>query len=207
MAVTARISKAYRIRLGVMAALLLAFSGWFFYDGAIGYPEQQRVHELWLDLRENDPDWRTEWNRLMNEHDYPANPDGKSDLDIFVQYLLGTLTGALGLLFLVGFARTFGRWLAIDDDALTANGGHRAPFDRIESIDTERWDRKGIAIVHYRNEAGQHKRITLDDWKFDREPTQTIYQQLQSKFGQGDGEADGEPAGAAPAAVDDERQV
>ena len=205
MAVTARISKAYRIRLGAMAALLLAFSGWFFYDGAIGYPEQQRVFELWEDLRENHPEWRAEWNQLMNEHGYPANPDGKSELDIFVQYLLGVITGGLGLLFLFGFVRTFGRWVAADDEALTANGGHRAAFDRIESVDTERWDRKGIAIVHYRDGAGQPRRITLDDWKFDREATQAIYQQLQGKLGQGDGEADGEAQGEA-SAVESQRE-
>ncbi len=194
MAVTARISTSYRVRLGAIALLAFVFclvpsrvTG-FLYDGMIRYPERQQIYLEWEQLREERDDWRQEWQRRMAEHGYPERPTQYTDTDIAVQYLIAAILGVVGLVFLFGFVRTFGRWVAIDDDALTANGGHRATFDRIESVDADRWDTKGIAIVHYRDDADQLKRITLDDWKFEREPTQAIYQQLRQKLAQRDGQ-------------------
>ncbi|MEX0887675.1 MAG: hypothetical protein WD009_14680 [Phycisphaeraceae bacterium] len=208
MMVKATMSRAYQMRVGLVAALLLVFCLFpspitgFLYDAVVRYPEQQRIYEEYVEVRETHEDWRSEWVQRMQAHGYPEVPEGRSEMDITTQYIFAGITGGLGLLFLFGFLRTFGRWVAVDDEGLLTSARQRARWAAITSVDQERWETKGIAVVHYRTDAGQPARITLDDWKYDREPTQAIFEHARREVARANGEQiDGDDVAAAAGGV------
>lgn len=58
------------------------------------------------------------------------------------------------------------RNLSADGESLTTEGGTRVFFESVFEIDTRKWDKKGLAYVRYRNEAGVEKRTVIDDLKY-----------------------------------------
>jgi hypothetical protein len=58
------------------------------------------------------------------------------------------------------------RNLSADGESLTTEGGTRIFFESVFEIDTRKWDKKGLAYVRYRNEAGDDKRTVIDDLKY-----------------------------------------
>lgn len=174
------ISSGYRWRLGVIALALLAFAGWFLYDGFIGYPKQQVVREAFAQVKIDHPeDWQTKWlERAQIEGWSTEQPDPPfSDWDITAQFFYAAPCLVLGLLFGVSYLRAGGRWVASDEAGLKTNAGQSVTWDQIESVDSSRWASKGIAVVYYRDAKGEG-RITLDDWKNDAEATKQIYRDI-----------------------------
>ena len=50
------------------------------------------------------------------------------------------------------------------------------------SIDKKKWDKKGIANLHYQ-ENGRKKILTLDDFIYDRPTTDDILRQVEQRVG------------------------
>ena len=101
----------------------------------------------------------------------------------------------MGIYFLATFILTRGRWVEADEQGVRTSSGQQMDYASIKSIDKSRWQRKGIAMVHYESN-GQAGRILLDDWKYDREPTKRILEAIEERMpgGGGDGgEADDTP--------------
>ncbi|MEX0655551.1 MAG: hypothetical protein WD151_15625 [Phycisphaeraceae bacterium] len=193
MAVKASISSGYRWRLGIIAIALLAFGGWFLYDAAVKYPARKHIYETRIQLEQDHPEqWRDLWIAEVEANGWPENPKAYTDRDIFIQYLCAALTLPLGLVFGIAFVRAGRRWIAADEQGLHTSWGQHAPWESLRRVDKTRWKTKGIAVVHYQANAGE-QRITLDDWKYDRDPTVAILKQVDDQFG----ESDAEPAPAA----------
>ncbi len=189
MAAKATVSPGYRWRLGIIAIALLAFSGWFLYDGLVKYPELQRMELAFAQLQQDYPgDWNSRWLTMAEEEGWPTEtPEApRSDWSIRTQYICAAITLPIGLIFLAGFVRASGRWVASDETGLSTSKGQRAAWDQIEAVDSSRWKSKGIAVVHYKAENGGGSsggasgagRITLDDWKFDTPATKQIYRDI-----------------------------
>lgn len=173
----ATVSSAYRWRLGVIAIALLAFAGWFLYDGLVGYPKQQVVREAFAQIKTDHPDdWQTKWlERAQIEGWSTEQPDPPfSDWDIKAQFFYAAPCLVLGLIFGFSYLRAGGRWVASDESGLKTSAGQEVAWNQIESVDSSRWASKGIAVVNYKNNKGEG-RITLDDWKCDTEATKQIY--------------------------------
>ena len=51
MAVTAKISRTFLWRLGLIAAFFIGTCLWFLYDGAIGYPKYNKPADAYLELK------------------------------------------------------------------------------------------------------------------------------------------------------------
>jgi len=179
-------SSGYRYRLLFVGALALVFSGWFLYDGFVAYPKDVQIHNEYQKFVEEN---RTaEWPDYARERDWPDGSTGQpggnhSDSDIFLQRALGFVILPAGLLFAISGMRTFGKWIAYDpEQGLVTNTGQVIPLDAIMKLNKDRWQKKGIVIVHYQlnNQGGS---LILDDWKYDEKETEQILRVLEAHLG------------------------
>lgn len=195
MAVRANISKGYIWRPGLIGVAALVFSAWFFYDGLVKYPRLMKMWDEYNQIVQETPGDPVEQAKLWAEHakanGWPTEtPKKKMEAkDILTQKVLGFITAPVGLYFLFTFVMSMGRWVEADEKGVRTRGGQETDYASIKSIDKSRWQSKGIAVVHYENN-GQAGRITLDDWKFEREPTKRILEAIEERMpGGGDTEA------------------
>ena len=202
MAVRATISKGYIWRPGLIGIAALVFSGWFLYDGMVKYPLQKQQFEEYQGIYQEHTD-PTEagraWEVLAREKGWSTGkPTQKTDKDIFTQKLLAGITAPIGLGFMFVFLTSLGKWVEADEKGLRTKSGKETDYASIKSIDKSRWKTKGIAVVHYESNS-KADQITLDDWKFDREPTKRIMQAIEERTGLGDDETPAEDeAGETP---------
>lgn len=185
MAVRAKISKGYIWRPGLIGAAALIFSSWFLYDGTVKYPLQQKQSKAYTEIfqEHTDPiEAGRAWETLAAENGWSTQkPVPREDKDIFTQKLLAGITAPVGLYFLATFLMGLGRWIEADEDGVRTRSGKSTDYASIKSIDKSRWKSKGIAVVHY-GFGGPKERITLDDWKFEREPTKRILEAIEERM-------------------------
>jgi hypothetical protein len=198
----ARIRTGYRARPALIALLLIGYGIWAVYDGFYAYPRDNAQHAKLEAFKQQD-NWQVKWESYAREEGLPLNPQdieyhGWSDM--YLQYGLMIFCLPVGLLALGVTLRCGWLWVGSDERGLHANGGRSVPWDRITSVDKTRWDSKGIAVVHYIDDQGQPRRLTLDDWKYETEPTRQILKQVESQLGQA--HADEEPSETVDAARD-----
>ena len=77
------------------------------------------------------------------------------------------------------------------NNILQAPGHPPVPLEAIRSIDKTDWDRKGIAHVNYELANGAKGTVTLDDFIYDRPPTDEIFRRIEVYTGTA--ETDGTP--------------
>ena len=177
--IVARAGQYYRNTRYIMCALLVGAGLWFAYDGWVGWPEHNRkVGEVKrrIDQADNAGDTngaaaaRAELGKLSKE---------KSSSDILLQKVLALSLPPIGIGLLAwalynsrGAYRLSGRTLHVP--------GHPAvSFEQITRIDKQLWDRKGIAFLHYE---GSTKSIKLDDFVYDRAPTDKIFERIENEL-------------------------
>lgn len=183
MSIKAKISRSYRWRIGIVGLAAVAFGCWFIYDWQVGYPGQR---ELWLEyesvVRDDDGELVDNFEKAWADH-AEANglsadkPKEISETDIQTQLYYGIPCFLVGLPFLFSALLMGRRYVESDEDAVWDHKGTRAAWDEVREIDKSRWATKGIAVIH----TADGKRIVLDDWKFDRKPTQQIMARVESK--------------------------
>ncbi len=133
--------------LGV-AALMLALSLWFAYDGFIAYPATSG-HDLYVKIEKSEP---------------PAGFDLEAfkTQKIQTQYGFTLFTLLVSGIIAAGVLRNHRRTLEWDDERMTGTLTQNKPlaFAEIKTVDTRRWDNKGILVLH----AQDGRRVTLDAW-------------------------------------------
>lgn len=180
----------YRVRLLIISLMLLLFTAWCAYDGFVAYPEQKELYEKYLQVTENAPLAEKAWVEYAQANGLPTSePSETTQMDIYTQYIMGGALLPIGLFMLAVFFITGTKWIGVDDDALVASGGKRATWDSIRDLDKSRWKTKGIAVVYF-NHQGKPDKITLDDWKYERDTTVEILRVIEEKTGLGGDEPD-----------------
>lgn len=182
MALRTDISKKHLLRLTAVALVLLGFSGWSYYDGKYAYPEQQKRADAYTELEAVEELER--WPEVAAENGWePYDPgERKSDADIQVQFYMVGIAGIPGLLVLINVLRSLGKWIELDDKGLRSSRGVEVPLDAITKIDKKKWDKKGIAKLHYQAD-GSEKKFTLDDFIYERPTTDEILRQVEDRIG------------------------
>jgi hypothetical protein len=171
--IVARAGTYYRVARFIMAGLIFAMAAWFAYDGYVKYPRQNA-------------------EAIERGHTPPH-----SDLDLLIQRLLGYGLPPLGIALVIWTLYNSRGAYRYDGRTLTAPGHPAVPLEQIARIDKTLWDRKGIAYVDYEPLGGEARRIKLDDFVYQQEPTDAIIKRLEEHL------APPEEAGEEPA----ERQV
>ena len=177
----ANIAAGYRWRMLFVSMFCFGFALWCAYDGAIAYPAKRDRWEMYVELKIDGREH--EWEELARENGWPIkepnrHDDAKDEGDFLTQFSMGGVIATIGIPFMFIFVSTRGRWIEMDDDGLSTSWGERCAFDDIMTFDKTKWYKKGIAYVHYEKD-GRKGRITLDDCKYDREPTEIFVRDIE----------------------------
>jgi hypothetical protein len=132
---------------------------WSIYDGFYEYPRAN-----------------AEFKRLNPKLVYIPHPG----LDVPLNKTFGVIMPPLAVLFLIWvFYNSRGEY-RFDGQTLIVPGHPPVPVNSILKIDKSKWDRKGIAYLHY-PVAGSAKLsvLRLDDFIYDRVPTDEIFKQIE----------------------------
>ncbi len=195
MTLEARITPIWRKQKLFVSIFFIAFGCYFFWDGAIGYPRKNERYAEWKRFRDEgrSADWPAlaeqkgwkvdEWPKYADEHGWkePYPPVALGPEKIKEQYFFGALWTAIGLGILAYWAQQVRRVLKIDDEAVITPAGTRVPFDAITGLGLKKWESKGLAKVRYEVE-GQPGTFTVDDYKFETEPTRQILDEIKRRL-------------------------
>ena len=187
MSIKATIAKHYRLRIGVMAGFMLIACLMFFNDGYYAYPEEGRAYNSYMalkaELEENgtSDELISEWVKIATENEWekegPLLKD-RSELDVTIQLVISAGTAVAFLFFAFKLLKTVGNWVAIDDKEISSSSAGSFAFGDVVEIDKSRWKKKGIAYIVSSN----GKKILLDNWIFDQEPTDSIMRKLEDNI-------------------------
>lgn len=181
----ATIHSTYRLQLGGMAVFIMFWSVWFLYDGFWGYPLQRQIAREFAVYKEQG---RSDaWKAYADSQGWPDGTEGNpghdySDWDIRTQKMLGFGLLPLSLLYGLAFARSFSKWIALDNDGLATSWGQRVPYAAVTSLNKTRWRKKGIAVVQYQDGAAT-KRLVLDNFKYARDPIDAMVAAIEERVG------------------------
>lgn len=144
----------------------LGMGGWFFYDGAVGFPQKNVIydaHKKFVDENREEA-----WPEHARQQGWKAEaPEKRYDAaSIKFQFVLGAVSTAVGLATLGWVAMCWRRVLKSEADAVWSDTGVRIPLTAMRSIDMKRWQSKGIATVLYEDGDGGTKKLLLDDYKY-----------------------------------------
>ena len=164
--IVARAGSYYRYTRYAFSVLLLAMAAWFGYDGFVKYPRDNALHLM----HARDP--------KQYPQDYPTHdPDS-----ILIQKALAATLPLAGF-GMLGWTlyRSRGAY-RLAGDVLRVPGHPPVPLEAITQIDLSQWDRKGIARLSYELPAGPKGTLTLDDFIYDRPPTDRILDAVKTKL-------------------------
>jgi len=181
--IVARGATYYRVTRYIFSLVLLVMGAWFAYDGYVNWPRQNELHLLHV----RDP--------VANPKDSPS----RDSASIGLQKFLGVALPIAGVGLIAWTLYSSRGAYRLAGDVLSVPGHLDVPLAGITQIDKSKWDRKGIAKLDYELPTGQKGRLTLDDFVYDRPPTDRILEAIEAKLGvageadpaAGDGPSDG----------------
>ena len=178
MSAEARISSLWSKQKLFVAIFLMAISGWFAFDGLVGYP---RSNARWLAYDQHNSEGRlAEWPAYAKSQGWILEQPHKlfKKEDIFMQFACGGLAFLLGTIVLVYWTTQVKGRLISDETGVITPAGTRVPFEAITGLGMKRWESKGIATVRYEIK-GSKGQFVIDDYKFDTEPSRKILQEIE----------------------------
>jgi hypothetical protein len=187
--ITAGPASYYRMTRYIMAIACIGMGLWFGYDGFIGWPKENTKLQTILD----------DLNSIIDDRDHTADPAKKDSLgeqfrtldeeskrykthsptDMKLQKVLFFALPPAGILIIaIALYRSRGRY-HLSGTTFSAPGHPPISLDQITHIDKRLWDRKGIAYLDF-EAAGAQGTITLDDFIYDRPPTDEIFKRIEN---------------------------
>jgi len=164
--IVARAGTYYRYTRYAFAALILGFGIAFLRDGFHRYPKHNELHRL----------------HVQNPEKYPDDYAVHSETDIKFQKVLGIILPPAAVALLAWTLYRSRGTYRLAGDVLHVPGHPSVPLDAITQIDLSRWDRKGIARLSYELPTGEKNALTLDDFIYDRPPTDRILDAVKTKL-------------------------
>jgi hypothetical protein len=163
--IIARPGRYYRLTRFIMTVVLLVYGGLSIRDGFFTWPKWSQIHP----------------------YEKPKTP-----MDILFNQVLGVALPPLAMILLIrAFYNSRGKY-RLEDGVVYIPGHPPIPLDKIQSLDRELWDRKGIAYVKYDlsdapSLSGIPSRtdkstFRLDDFVYQREPTDQIFKQIEQSL-------------------------
>ncbi len=161
-AVIARRGSYYRNTRIIVTGMVIAMGCWFLYDGFVGYPDYNDKF---------DSSTPSQQHTMTMKH---------SDSDIKLQRGLGVGLLPLGIILAVWFWYASRGAYRLEGDTLHVPGHPPVPLTAIREVDKTRWDRKGIACIDYELANGTAGTFWLDDFVYDRKPTDAILARIET---------------------------
>jgi len=180
--VVARAGRYYRFTHLLMGVLLLAAGAWFGYDGWFGWPRenikrdgiQHKIDDLnTLLIKDHaNEDIQKQLAELTVARDKLTKHKG---LDIPIQRLLSETLPIAGILMLIWTMYNSRGIYRLEGNTLSVPGHSPIDLSQVMSVDRTKWKKKGLAYVHYQAADGRSGRMRLDDFVYERGPTDEIY--------------------------------
>jgi len=182
--IVARAGQYYRNTRYIMAALLIGMAGWFAYDGWVKWPEGNRkIADLQAQLNAaqeaKDDEKAGALSQELKKYTH------HNDAAILLQKILACGLPPLGIALLVWTLRNSRGEYRLSGDTLSVPGHPPVKLDQIQSVDRALWDRKGIAYVEYEVPPHPRGRLRLDDFVYEREPTDRIFERIETHLAGG----------------------
>jgi len=174
----ARVTSIWKMQRLFVAVLFIGFSGFFFWDGKVGYP---RSNERWIAYEEHRvADRISEWSADAASRGWTSKVPEKfyKPEEIAMQFVCCVASGILGFIVLGYLAGQKNRVLKTEEGAVFEPSGKRIPFDAIVGLGKKNWEKKGLAIVRYEVD-GRRFKFVLDDYKYEAEPTHKILAEIE----------------------------
>lgn len=206
----------YSYKFLIMGICALGFALYCLYDGFVGYPQmRERGFAEFKEEMAKSPSRNmfsdasrremtlAEFEVVADEVDrheweaYSHDRGIKSYPDIIMQFVMAAGTGLIGAMFLWGPIRSRGRWIEASDEGVTSSWGESFRYDEVEVVNKRAWRKKGIAKITYVS-GGRRRTFVIDDFKFQRWPTDAILYELEQRIDQGriiNGPPEPEPEG------------
>lgn len=177
----ARVTKIWKQQKLFISIFLIAFGLWFFVDGIYFWPRSNKRWVLYTDLEKQNQ--LSDWPAEAKKRGWNAEPPHKyhDKDDILAQFIFASLCGLGGAVALFYWMSQKGRVVKSDADGVYSPGGTRVPFDAITGLGLKKWDSKGLATVRYELD-GRIGQFVLDDYKFERDPTHAIFNEIKEKL-------------------------
>lgn len=190
-AVRAGPGRYYRNTRYLMAIVFIAMGAWFGYDGFVRWPGWNQMYDKLEAQRQValDRGDRQAAEQLRVEQ---GKYEKHNEASLMLQKVLCFALPPLGLILLARALRNSRGEYRLEGTTLHVPGHPPVPFENITQIDRRRWDRKGIAYIHYDLGDGRQGRLRLDDFHYERPPTDAIFDRIQKYV------AHAEPAPTAP---------
>lgn len=207
-----RVTRWYFKRMLMLAAMLLIFGAFFFYDGKWGYPAKNKQAEVkerfdaevlkgydaakkagaldaWrADMKKSgwpvdDNGEPPKWLSYSAKNNLPEKPKKYTDREIAEQFWWG---GGMALAAVIA-----GMMLLINknkvfrgsEDHLVMPDGRTVRFADVFKIDKRRWLSKGLATVFYKDAAdGAERKAVIDCMKYDEKGVEAVMGRLLSRF-------------------------
>jgi hypothetical protein len=165
--IVARGATYYRVTRYIFSLVLLVMGAWFAYDGFHNWPRQNELHLL----------------HVRDPATYPKDYPSRDSASIALQKFLGVVLPIAGVGLIAWTLYSSRGAYRLARDVLSVPGHPDVPLASITQIDKSKWDRKGIARLDYEVPTGQKGRLTLDDFVYDRPPTDRILEAIEAKLG------------------------
>jgi hypothetical protein len=189
--IVARAGRYYRNTRYVLLILFVAGGAWFAVDGWKRWPEENaRIADL--EVRQKTAESRGDQEELGRVNAELKNYKKHSAWDLAFQKILAVALPALGIALLVRALHNSRGEYRLSGTRLSVPGHPTIDFEEIEEVDNDLWDRKGIAYIKYRTKDGQTGELRLDDFLYDRPPTDAIYDRIAEHAGLNDDDDDDE---------------
>ncbi len=205
--VTAGPGRYYRNARYIMTVVLLAMGAWFAYDGYVKYPaenakldglqaEQTALQAQKVELENNITLLKSDGSpqekidaaeKALADKNIEITAKGEeigkisrhSDTDLLIQRALGWSLPPLGIALLIWTFYNSRGTLRYKDGTLYIPGHPPVPLSAIDAVDRRLWDRKGIAYLNYTLPDGKSGVLRLDDFVYDRKPTDEIFRVVE----------------------------
>ena len=154
--IIARAGGYYRKARYLIVLAAIIGGAFFLYDGFVRYPRQN------------------EEARARNS-DIPHKP-----FSLGMQRIIGIALPPLGIAMLIWtLYRSRGEY-RFENETVHVPGHPPVPLEAIRRVDKSLWDRKGIARIGYELSDGTSGELTLDDFVYQRDPTDEIYKRIDA---------------------------
>ena len=170
----------------------LAFFLWSTYDAFIGYPSMLPRAQAWEKLMEDpsldETERQARWEAMSEEGGWSSKrPKEKETLasvqqTIIYNYAFMAIGIAIAGPCIGWYLTNRGTWIESTDDGLRNSAGQFFTIDQVQQIDKRRWDKKGIAVVHFRDDQQKDQTFIIDDLKYQREETDQILDWLEQQL-------------------------
>jgi hypothetical protein len=185
----------YTRKFLIMGLCAIAFALWCLKDGILTYPARrvQGFSEFKVDYKKLFPDdhrkalsveqfevvadheEKKQWDEYAHDRGIPSGPDIK------MQFIMATLMSVAGLYLISLPLHARGRWIEGTDTGIGSSWGENVRYDEIEEVNKRKWRSKGMAKVVYVS-GGRRRTFVVDDYKFERYPTDAILYELERRI-------------------------